>query len=123
MRTETKLFALSAGFSLVVAAVYWFLSYEDAGSTLLLFMFFAPAFLAGYLLVRARRVRRPADEPEPANVAEDVGSFPAGSVWPFVMAIGLMVAMLGLVFGIWLGVAGLIVFTAASIGLAAESGR
>src|SRR5712691_1852070 len=88
MMTEVKFFAFSGMFSLLVAAVYWFLSYEPAGSTLLLFMFLSPIFVAAYVAYRAGRTRRPEDDPDAEHVGQagaPVGRFHSGSLWPFLM--------------------------------------
>jgi len=124
MRTEVKFFMFSALFSLAVAGVYWFLSYEDAGSTLLLFMFFAPFFVAAFLAHRAWRMRLAENDPDASYASEagaPVGRFYAGSIWPLLMGIGVAVGLEGFIFGIWLLVVGVVLFLAASVGLMQES--
>lgn len=124
MRTATKMFAFSAFFSLGVGTVYWLLSHERAGAILLLFMFLAPLFIAGYLLLRARGLPLPEDDAEgrPGDGAgEDVGRFHAASIWPIVTALGAGLAVLGLVYGRWLALAGGTVMAAAVVGFMRES--
>ena len=65
------------------------LSYETAGTGMLLFMGLAAAFIGGYILLRAGRERRVYAEDDPdADHAKQtgvhVGWFSAGSVWPLV---------------------------------------
>ncbi len=124
MRTAVKVFTFSALFSGVVALVYWLLSSEDAGSVLLLFMFFAPAFIGGYLAVRGWRLRAGEDRPDAdykSEAGEGVGRFHVGSVWPLLMGIGVGVALQGFIFGSWLIVAGAALFVLAAVGLMQES--
>ena len=64
MRTESR-FLLGAGaFALVVAVIYWFISYEDAGFVLLALMGVCSALIGGYLLYRAHSHRRAEDDPD-----------------------------------------------------------
>ena len=124
MRTEVKFFTFSGVFSLCVASAYWFTSYDRTGTVLLLFMFLAPIFLSSYLAYRAWGLNRSEDDPraEPgAGSGAPVGRFHTASLWPFVMALGLGVAAVGFVFGIWVVVAGAALFLSASVGLLKES--
>ena len=51
---EVSFFARSAAFALVIATIYWFVSYEPAGTTLLAF-FGVASSLAAIVLFRAWR--------------------------------------------------------------------
>jgi hypothetical protein len=124
VRTEPTFLLFAGGFSLAVAAVYWSLSSERAGSTLLLFMFLAPAFVGAYLVRRAWRLRRPEDRADalPADGAGvPVGRFHERSAWPLVLALGAAVAGVGLVFGAWPLAFGLVLVALAVGGLMRES--
>jgi hypothetical protein len=109
----------------VEAAIYWFTSYEDAGTVLLILGAGMYAILAGYLFVQSRRLAepRPEDSEDGATAADDttVGYFPAASVWPAAMALGAVVAALGLVFGFWFFIIAAILFVGAIIGYAVEA--
>ena len=124
MRT-TRRFLLGAGtFSVVVAVVYWFLSYEDAGFMLLLFMGFAAAFLGGWFLLRTRRLRPPEDDADAEHAEEagaEVGRFSGGSLWPLVMGVAVAVGVQGFVYGAWLLGVGAVLFAWAAVGLMLES--
>jgi len=67
--SEVTLFARMASFGLIVGAVYWFLTYEVAGTVLLSTFGFASAIAAIAVFVGSRRLRRagtaPHDEPAP----------------------------------------------------------
>jgi hypothetical protein len=126
VRTVTRIFALSASFSLVVAATYWFVSGERAGSLLLLSLFFSPLLIAGYLGLQARRAGTslPQDEADAgpgAAAGQVLGRFHAGSAWPVLLAVGSGTLLMGLVFGLWLTVIGVVLSFGAVLGLIRES--
>jgi hypothetical protein len=128
MRIETALVFFSATFLAVVAGIYWFTSYEDAGTTTLALGATAYGMLAGFYFVQARRLtrrrqRRPEDSPD-ATVPDSpvaIGYFPAASVWPAAMGLGIAVIALGLVFGYWFLVVGTILLVGGIIGYAVEA--
>lgn len=124
MKTERR-FLLGAGaFAVAVAIVYWFLSYEDAGFALLLFMGLASAFIGGYLLYRAHGSRRPEEDPDAEHAdhaGETVGRFSGGSIWPLIMGIGTALALQGFIFGAWLVGFGAVLFVWAAVGFMLES--
>jgi len=126
MRIETRVVLASAVFVALITGIYWFTSYEDAGTTMLGLGAAAYAMLSGYLYLQARRLRRgpprPEDEEEPKVFGpEEIGFFPAASVWPAAMGLGSVFIALGLVFGYWFIVIGLIVFVGAITGYATEA--
>lgn len=119
MRTESWLFLGSAAFFAAIGLVYWFVSYENAGSTLLALGFVAVLLVALYLVAQARRLGpRPEDRPDalPADGAGEVGYFPGRSFWPLGAGAGATLVALGLIFGIWLVVAGGALLVASVIG-------
>ena len=84
-------------------------------------------FLPGsYYLWWSRRMKpRPEDRtdaemPEGAGV---IGSFPASSIWPFVLGMGLFLMVLSMVFGLWLIAPGASLVLSAVIGVTVESRR
>ncbi len=102
MKIEGYLFGFIALFLVPVTAVYWVLSEDPAGTTMLA-LSFGLAFMVGYyLLFTARRMEaRPEDRPD-AEISEgsgEVGFFPPHSWWPIAMATAFAVTTLGLVFG------------------------
>ena len=124
MRTESR-FLLGAGaFAVLVAIVYWFLSYEDAGFVMLGLMGIASAIIGGYLLYRGYGVRRSEDDPDAdyqQGAGEEVGRFSSGSIWPLVMGLGTVLALQGFIFGAWLVGFGLVLFAWAVVGFMLES--
>jgi cytochrome c oxidase subunit IV len=124
MRTEPRFLIGAGAFSAFVAVVYWYLSYEDAGFAMLLFMGTASAMIGGYLLWRMGRLPRPEDDPDAEHAKEagaTVGRFASGSIWPLVMGIGLAIGVQGFVFGVWLLLFGVTLFVWATVGLMLES--
>jgi len=107
---EVLFFARSAAFALVVATVYWFVSYEPAGTTLLGLFGVASAF-AAILLARGQRRAATATDPEAIGggpFADESGRVPTQTFAPLQVGSGLAIAGLGLVFGPWLILAALL---------------
>ena len=124
MKVEWRLFAGAAVFFTVTTSIYWFVSYEDAGTTMLGAS--VPAFLMiGLWLWFQHRNRdpRPEDrgEASPADAAEDLGYFPSSSAWPFVLSAGAVVLANGLVFGPPLAVIGVLLMIAGVFGYVREA--
>jgi hypothetical protein len=124
MRTEPRVLIGAGLFGAVVAFVYWFLAYEDAGFVLLLLMGVASTMIGAYLLWKFGRTERPEDDADADHAAaagQQVGRFSAGSIWPLVMGLSLVFATEGLVYGLWLLLFGGTLFAWATVGLMLES--
>ena len=120
MTTTERVLLGSALFAAVVAAIYWFVSYESAGTAMLLTMTTGLAIAAVYLALARRGTPVPADRPEarPSDArGETVGVFAAHSAWPAVLALGCAVGLTGLLYGWWLAVLGAAGVTLALVGL------
>jgi hypothetical protein len=124
VKTSIAFWAYVAVFGLVVGTIYWFASYEQAGTVLLLFMGFCGLTIGGYLFVRARRAKLPEDDPKADHAdagEEPIGRFSAGSLWPILMGLGVATGIEGFIYGRWLLVVGALLFGWATIGLMQES--
>jgi cytochrome c oxidase subunit IV len=128
VRVAVRIFAGTGAFGFVVGGIYWFVSSEAAGTTLLLTMGIAPLVLAVYVQRQRSRLRgtepSPEDRPDatPQDAAgEVVGSFPTESVWPISLAGASVLVLGGLVYGPALLVLGLLGFAVAVGGLMRES--
>lgn len=125
MKTEGLVFTATGTFFAVLAAIYWFTSYEVAGSTMLLLCVGLGLIPGLWLLWWSRRMApRPEDRPD-ADIAEGagpVGAFPGPTVWPVLIAAGAVLAANGIAFGIWPAVPGFVLIVAAASG-AIMSGR
>ena len=129
MSEELRFFLRIAAYTAVIAAIYWFVSYEEAGTILLGFIFISAATFL--LIVRSsvpasrgtgkesgplERLRAVAGfreaagrSEQPLEIEEDV--FPTGSIWPLALTIGTTLVALGLLYGPWLWAPGLVVAT------------
>jgi len=124
MRTEARLFAGGALFFTITGLLYWLVSSESAGATMLAACVVAFAFVGVYLLVIGRRIGlRPEDRPDatPADGAGDLGYFPSASVWPFALSLGAVLVALGIVFsGALIGL-GVIILGISVVGFAGDA--
>jgi Cytochrome c oxidase subunit IV len=124
MRTEAFFYL---GIMVVFAAigvVYWFVSYEDAGTVMLAGTALMGVFAGGYLYLQSRRYPPRLEDRPDATVAEgagDIDVFPSATYWPLALAFGAAMTASGLVFGIWLVLGGLVFFVGGMIGWIAES--
>ncbi len=126
MKTEGYVFAGLGAFFVVITTIYWFTSYEDAGSTLLLTTVGLGAIPGAWLIWISRRHPPRLEDRSDATIAEGagrIGSFPESSVWPLGFAGGLSLVALGLVFGVWLAIPGLLVMLISIIGAILEGRR
>lgn len=126
MRTVVKVLVGSGAFLLSAAAIYWFVSYERAGTILLSGTAAATLVMAAYAWLEIRRspTRAPGDrdEADPGEgEGEPIASFTVGSPWPLVLGIGVAVLGAGLVFGPPLLVLGAILIVLACLGIMRES--
>jgi hypothetical protein len=125
MRTTVKVFIGSGVFIAVSAAIYWFVSYEPAGTILLLgtaAATFVIAAYSGFEIRGAPEFVEDRGDADPGDGAGDAAvSFTIDSPWPLVFGIGAAVLAGGLVFGFPLLIIGGILIAAAVIGLMGES--
>ena len=127
MKTEWRLFAGAGLFFSITGSIYWFASYEHAGSTMLALAVAAVFMVAGWLWFQSRRLGGPRPEDrvdaEPSDGAADLGYFPGSSIWPFVVGWAGVAIGNAFVFGPWLGLAGGLLLLVGVIGYAVESSR
>jgi hypothetical protein len=123
MKVEGLLFAGLAAFLLVVTVVYAVLSEEWVGVTCLALSGGLALIIGYYLLFTARRMDlRPEDRPD-AEISEgsgEVGFFAPHSWWPIATAAGFTITTLGLVFGPFLALIGLVAVLVAVSGFLFE---
>lgn len=124
MKVEWRLFAGAAGFFAVTATAYWFVTYEDAGTTMLAASVPAFAFVGVWLWFQNRHNQpRPEDRSDATQYdgVGDVGYYPASSAWPFVLGAGATVVANGFVFGPPIAVLGALLMAAGIVGYAREA--
>jgi cytochrome c oxidase subunit IV len=130
VRTLAKTFLAVAAYLVAIATVYWFVTYEEAGTLLLIGAGLMVALVAAYLARRGALERHPSgpaapeDDPEasPRGFAGSaVGSFPFSSAWPIVLVGGFVVTALGILFSVILLPIGVVLAGVAILGLMRES--
>ena len=126
MRVNGAFLAVIGIFFGIIALVYWFTSYEDAGFLMLMGSALLGLLPGGYYLWWSARMKPlEGDEPE-ATVADGAGtidSFPGSSIWPFLLGMGAVFATLTFVFGLWLAPIAAALGLSAVIGGVVESRR
>jgi hypothetical protein len=90
--SETLFFLFLAAFALVIGAIYWFVSYEVAGSVLLLAFGLATGIFA---IVLRRTGRRGVDRP----FLDETCRFPSETTAPLAVGAGIALISLATIFG------------------------
>jgi hypothetical protein len=117
MAEEIVVFARSAVYFGAIGAIYWFLTYEIAGSVLLTGSALASAFVAIVLRLGVRGEAQSAEEAATGPdgpFGDESGRLPAPTAAPLGVAFGLALVVLGLVFTGALALAGSILVLLAS---------
>lgn len=117
MSTSARFFFGIGAFIAVAGVVYWFGSYEGAGTTMLAAAAGLALFCAAYLWLQVRR----ADPDEDAGEGEPAGWAPHASVWPFWIGVAGFFLTNGLIVGSWFLVPGVILLLAGVVGYAAQT--
>ena len=100
----------------VIAVVYWFASYEPAGTTMLGLAAALAALCGVYLRVQS--------EPgEPAAGHDTDHYLPDASVWPFGIGLGALLAANGFILGIGFAIPGVVILGVSVAGLVSQSRR
>jgi len=126
MRTEALVLIVIGAFFAVLAAIYWFWSYEQSGTAMLIGSGFLGLVPGAYYFWWSKRMRpRPEDRPEGTleEGAGVVGTFPSTSVWPFVLGLAATLVAFSLVFGFWTAILGFTLAISAVVGIILESRR
>ena len=116
MKVVSRTYFVLGGAVALMAAVYWFTSYEDAGTVMLVLAAALALFIGAYLALAARRTTAHAgDEAEPY--------LPHASAWPFFIGVAALVTLNGVALGLWALVPGLVALGLALVGYAGQSRR
>ena len=118
-----RLFALGTFLFLGLGIVYWFMSGDVIGTSLLALTGGLAFLIAFYALFTSRRVGALPEDNEYALISDadtDYGFFSPHSWWPFVIGASTFVFILGFVFARWMMVAGLFALMMAIYGLVFE---
>jgi hypothetical protein len=125
VRTATWMMLALFAFGAISGTIYWFVTYEPAGTFLLWSFALMPLIVAGYLVlhgaVRARSLEDDPDATPDRAAGQELGTFPAASAWPLVLVLGSITVGASLVYGLLLLPVGLAVTALAVLGLMRES--
>jgi hypothetical protein len=132
MKVESRTILGAFIFLVILAAGYWLLvaahghTAERSGITMLIFSFSAYGMLGFYLLAQyLRRHGIPRVEDRFDATQEDgagvIDYFPAASIWPAGMGLGMIFGALALVWGLWYLYIALVLFFGSVAGWVTES--
>ncbi len=110
-RLQSRIFGGIALFMVLIAVVYWFLSYEAAGTTFLVVaagMTGLPALYLGWPRGRHRTGAPSPHHEEPGHDPHDGVWFPDASIWPFAIGGSMVLVGNGFLLGRWLLVPALV---------------
>jgi len=123
--TWARYFGFYAAFTFGVGTIYYLITGEDIGWIVLSVAGIACAGTVAWAWRRgAFRERRHDDDPdaEPgADAGEEVGDFPAASVWPLILVVASLVTGASFVYGLILLPLGVFLMGWAIVGLMRES--
>jgi hypothetical protein len=114
-KTQWRMFLGLAVFMAVMGIVYWFASYEPAGTTMLGLSAALTALCGIYLRVQS--------EGSAAEPHEEEHYLPDSSVWPFAIAVGALLSANGLIVGLGYAIPGIVVLAVSVGGLVSQSRR
>jgi Cytochrome c oxidase subunit IV len=117
-----RVFGFIGVFMAVIAAIYWFTAYEDAGTVMLVVAGVLALWVAVYLWLQQRGPVGPAIDADDAAAAATAAAgkaqpgtgtaegaahyLPHASAWPFAIGLGAATVANGLVLGTWVIVPG-----------------
>jgi hypothetical protein len=110
----------------IVGAVYWFTSYEDGGTMMLVGTCLLGLLPGSYYLWWHRRIGDRPEDRSDATVEDGEGqiaTFPNSSIWPFVLGMGAFMLVLAFAFGSCFFFPAVGLMLTALVGVTAESRR
>lgn len=119
MKVESLVFFLGFIFYSVIAAIYWYVSRDEVGTTALALTGALAFLVAFYAMYTSKRVYpRPEDrlDAEIDEADPEYGFFSPHSWWPFVVASSVTLVVFGLIFAVWLIVLGVAALVFAIVG-------
>jgi len=116
MKVVGRAYAGLGGLIAVMCALYWFTSYESAGTAMLMLAAGLALFIGLYL---ARTARRTTDH----GGHDTTPYLPHASAWPFFVGVAALITLNGLALGLWALVPGVIALAGALVGYAGQSRR
>lgn len=123
MKVEGLLFTTYAAFLFAVSVVYFYISKDPVGSVCLLLSGGLAFIIAYYLMFTARRMEARPEDRADAEISEgsgEMGFFSPHSWWPIYTAAAFTLTTLGLLFGLWLLIIGVVVVLVTTTGFLFE---
>jgi hypothetical protein len=123
MNIGGKLFAAGTLLYFLLGAVYWFMSGDVIGTSLLALTGGLAFLVAFYVLFTSKRVGPLPEDNEYALISDadaEYGFFSPHSWWPFAIGASTFIFVLGFVFARWMMVVGLFALMMAIYGLVFE---
>ena len=110
-------------FIAVLAIIYWFVSYEDAGTTMLVLASCLALFCGVWFYLQDRQHPR-APAGDAAESRHDAPAYlPDASVWPIAVGVGAALGLNGLILGWAYSVPGAALLALAVVGFVVQSRR
>jgi len=119
--TQARIFLGVSAFMAVIGIVYWFASYEPAGTVMLALASVLTGVCGVYLLLQGERAT--GTGPTGTDHGGDTEYLPHSSVWPFAIGVGAWLTASGMILSFSFAVPGLVVLAAAITGLVSQSRR
>jgi hypothetical protein len=126
MRVDGLFLSIIGVFFAVVGIVYWYTSYEDAGFVMLIGSAGLGLLPGLYYLWWSKRMKPLEGDIEDATMADGAGvidSFPASSIWPFLLGMAALFTTMTFIFGLWMAPIAIALGVSAIIGGVVESRR
>ncbi|MCU1453909.1 MAG: cytochrome oxidase subunit [Acidimicrobiales bacterium] len=114
-----RMFVSIGAFVAVMAAIYWFTTYERAGSVMLTVSAILSLWAGTYLWLHGRRPT----SAEAASGDAAVTWLPHASAWPLGIGLAFALILNGLLIGVWFLVPGVTLLAISVMGFAMESRR
>jgi hypothetical protein len=125
VRTWGRFLLVIGAYGFVAGTIYWFLTYEWIGSIILWVMALVPLVVWIYAWRRGLfRTPVPEDDPDAdpaAEAGQEVGEFPASTVWPVFLVLGVISSGAAIVYGMILLPIGVALIAWSVLGLMRES--
>jgi hypothetical protein len=119
---QARMFGGIGAFVFLLATVYWFVSYEPAGTTMLALAGGLATLTAVYIWLN-----QPASDIDVDQAADPHGEdldqpwFPHASIWPFAVGAGAVLVANGILLGLWMVLPAGFVLAGAIIGFSRQS--
>ena len=123
MRIGGRLFASGAIFYGVIATVYWFMTGDQIGTTVIALTAGLAFLVSFYTIFTAKRVGTLPEDVQHAEISDadtNYGFFSPHSWWPFIIGFSTFIFVLGFVFARWMMVLGVATILFGAFGLLNE---